>query len=199
MLQTCKILKSINQFYNKELARLQSLSKGVETRRIARLTRKRNNKVDDFMHKSSRYVIDYCIENNIDTIVLGYNQGWKQDLLDSRKKSAKYNQKFGQIPFYKFKQMLDYKARDAGIKLIITEESYTSGTSFLDYERPVRGSYNKSRRIHRGLFKSNQGHLINADINASYQIAKKVFENIYDSIEGLAISPVRVNPNKEAI
>ncbi len=199
MLQTCKILKSINQFYNKELARLQSLSKGVETRRIARLTRKRNNKVDDFMHKSSRYVIDYCIENNIDTIVLGYNQGWKQDLLDSRKKSAKYNQKFGQIPFYKFKQMLDYKARDAGIKLIVVEESYTSGTSFLDYERPVRGSYNKSRRIHRGLFKSNQGHLINADINASYQIAKKVFENIYDSIEGLAISPVRVSPNKEAI
>lgn len=182
-------LKSMNQFYNKELARLQSESETYNTRRINRLVRKRNNKVDYFMHKSSKYIVNYCVKHNIDTVVMGYNKGWK----DGVSLGKRVNQKFVQIPYYKFMKMLEYKCQDYGIKFIMTEESYTSGTSFLDYEKPIRGSYNKLRRVKRGLFRSNSGRLINADINASYQIAKKVFENIYDSIEGIAVCPVRVN------
>lgn len=182
-------LKSINQFYNKELARLQSESEAYTTRRVNRLVRKRNNKVDDFMHKASKYVVNYCILHGIDTVVLGYNKGWKNEV-DLGKK---VNQKFVQIPYYKFMKMLEYKCKDVGIKIIVTEESYTSGTSFLDYEKPEWGSYNKFRRIHRGLFRSNNWCLINADINASYQITKKVFEDIYDSIEGIAVCSVRIN------
>ena len=81
--------------------------------------------------------------------------------------------------------------------MIITEESYTSGTSFLDNELPTKSNYNKNRRIKRGLFKSNSGKLINADVNASYQILKKVFPNIYNNvnhgIEDYVFNPIRVN------
>lgn len=81
-----------------------------------------------------------------------------------------------------------------GDGIIITEESYTSGTSFLDGESPTKDMYDKKRRIHRGLFRSNQGVLINADVNAGYQIMKKVFPNEFsDGIEGAVFHPVRVN------
>ena len=87
-----------------------------------------------------------------------------------------------------------YKARNEGINVIITEESYTSGTSFLDGEFPKKEFYNKRRRIHRGLFVSNQGISINADVNAAYQIMKKVFPNVFaDGIEGVVLHPVRVD------
>lgn len=184
-----KGLKSINQFYNKMLGKLQTGINMRMTSKISRLTRKRNNKVDDFMHKSSRYIINLCIKNNIDTIVLGYNQGWKQEV----NLGKRVNQKFVAIPYYKFIKMLEYKAHDSGIKVIITEESYTSGTSFLDNESPSKGNYNKSRRIHRGLFRSNTGILINADVNASYQIIRKVFGEKFHPIEGIVVCPVRLN------
>ena len=88
---------------------------------------------------------------------------------------------------------IQYKAENIGIKVIITEESYTSGTSFLDGELPIKKSYNKSRRITRGLFKTDN-KLINADLNASYQIIKKVFPNAFaDGIEGVGLHPVRIN------
>lgn len=91
-------------------------------------------------------------------------------------------------------EMIQYKAQEAGINVILTEESYTSGTSFLDYETPVKWNYNKARRIYRGLFVSTGGIKLNADINASYQILKKVFPNAYvNGIEGVVLHPVRVN------
>jgi len=87
--------------------------------------------------------------------------------------------------------MIQYKAEERGIAVILTEESYTSGTSFIDNEEPTKEYYNKSRRIHRGLFKSNNGILINADLNGAYQIIKKVFPIEWDS--GCALHPIVVN------
>jgi putative transposase len=87
-----------------------------------------------------------------------------------------------------------YKAENVGIKVILVEESYTSGTSFLDGEMPIKENYNKSRRIHRGLFKANNGRLINADLNGAYQIMKKVFPEAFaEGIEGVGLHPIKVN------
>ena len=91
-------------------------------------------------------------------------------------------------------EMVQYKAQNAGLNVILTEESYTSGTSFLDNEQLVKENYNKSRRKERGLFISNRGIKINADVNGAYQIMKKVFPNVSaDGIEGVALHPVRVS------
>jgi len=91
------------------------------------------------------------------------------------------------------KKMIQYKAENVGLNVIITEESYTSGTSFLDGELPINEFYNKSRRIKRGFFKSNKGILINADINGALQIMKKVFPNVFDyGIEDYWFNPIRV-------
>ena len=108
--------------------------------------------------------------------------------------SKNVNQSFVGIPHMRFIQMVQYKAENAGLNVVLTEESYTSGTSFLDGEMPVKSSYNKSRRVHRGLFISNNGIRINADVNGAYQILKKVFPNAYaEGIEGVALHPFVVN------
>ena len=168
-----KGLKSTNQYYNKEKAHYQSIAKQVNgknyTNRLHRLTRKRNFKIEDALHKISRFIVDTAVVNNINTIVIGNNQGWKQSISLSRKT----NQSFVTIPHQKLIENICYKAKLHGIRVIITEESYTSGTSFLDGESPTKDVYDKRRRIYRGLFRSNQGVCINADVNAGYQIMKK--------------------------
>jgi len=104
------------------------------------------------------------------------------------------NQSFIQIPYNKLIQMIKYKAENVGIKVILTEESYTSGTSFLDDELPIKDNYNKERRVKRGLFKSNNNKLINSDVNGSLQIMKKVIPNAFvDGIEGLDLVPTVIN------
>ena len=98
------------------------------------------------------------------------------------------------MPYEIFINKLKYKCENTNIRFIKTEESYTSGTSFLDNESPVKENYIKNRRIHRGLFKSNDGTLINADVNGSYQIIKKVFPKAFaDEIVGVDLHPIRVN------
>ena len=90
--------------------------------------------------------------------------------------------------------MVQYKAQAIGINVVLTEESYTSGTSFLDNELPVKANYNKKRRVSRGLFISNKGIKINADVNGAYQILRKVFPKVNsDGIEGVALHPVKVD------
>ena len=90
--------------------------------------------------------------------------------------------------------MIQYKARSTGLNIILTEESYTSETSFLDDKKPVRTDYDKRRRMHRSLFVSNNEIKINADMNGAYQIMRKVFPKVNaDGIEGVALHPVRVN------
>lgn len=185
------VIKSYNQYYNKKKAKMQSelmlLNKKHNSNRLAKLVNKRNNKVKDWMNKASKHVINYCIMYGIDTLVCGYNAGWKQD----SEMSKKVNQKFISIPFDMFVNQLAYKCQNNGIRFITTDESYTSGTSFLDGEKPIKANYNKSRRIHRGMFKSNTGVLINADVNGSYQIMKKVFPNAFaDGVEGAGLHPL---------
>ena len=189
-----KGLKSTNQYFNKKKAHYQRIAKQVNnknyTNRLHQLTRKRNFKMDDALHKISRFIVDTAVSNQITTVVIGNNHGWKQSISLGRQT----NQSFVTIPHQKLIEKICYKATLHGIRVIITEESYTSGTSFLDGELPTKEVYDKKRRIHRGLFRSNQGVLINADVNAGYQIMKKVFPNEFsDGIEGAVFHPVRVN------
>ena len=189
-----KGLKSNNQYYNKKKAHYQSVAKQMNnqhyTNRLYRLTQKRNLKVEDYLHKASRYIVDFALENQINTIVIGNNKNWKQ----SSPLGKVTNQAFVSIPHQKLIDKICYKAQLCGIYVILTEESYTSGTSFLDNESPEKVYYNKKRRVKRGLFVSNEGLKINADVNAAFQIMKKVFPNVFaDGIEGVVLHPVRVD------
>lgn len=189
-----KGLKSNNQYYNKKKAYYQSIAKQMNdkryTNRLYQLTQKRNFKIEDALHKISKYIVDIALENKITTIVIGNNKDWKQSISLGKRT----NQSFVSIPHRKLTEKIIYKARNVGINVIITEESYTSGTSFLDGEPPTKAFYNKDRRTHRGLFVSNRGIRVNADVNAAYQIMKKVFPNAFaDGIEGVVLHPVRVD------
>ena len=193
MIVNGKGLKSINQYYNKRKAYYQSITKQMNgkcyTNRLYQLTRKRNFKIEDVLHKISRFIVDVAVENEITTIVIGNNKKRKQSISLGKQT----NQSFVTIPHQKLIDQIVYKAQLQGIRVICTEESYTSGTSFLDGELPVKEFYGKKRRVQRGLFRSNQGVLINADVNAGYQIMKKVFPNEFsDGIEGVVLHPVRV-------
>lgn len=189
-----KGLKSINQYYNKSLAHYKSVTKMLNKKNYSnkqnKLTIKRNAKITDYLHKTSRFIVDYAKQYSVSIIVIGHNKKWKQNSVLSKQ----VNQHFVQIPFNTLIQQVQYKAEELGIKVILVEESYTSGTSFLDNEMPIKENYNKNRRKHRGIFKSNDGTLINADVNGAFQILKKVFPNAYtNGIEGLMFNPVKVN------
>lgn len=189
-----KGIKSYNQYWNKEMSKYKSIAKTINkldwTKRLQQLTTKRKHKLDYFMHCTSKYIIDYCIKNNIGTLVMGKNKEWKQKISISKTN----NQKFVYIPYESFIDKIIYKCEEIGIKLIMTEESYTSGTSFIDGEDPIKVNYNKTRRVKRGLFKSNNGRLINADVNAAYQIMKKVFSDVSNNeIEGVHLHPTVIN------
>lgn len=189
-----KGLKSNNQYYNKKKAHYQKVAKQMNnknyTNRLHQLTRKRNFKIEDSLHKISRFIVDIALSNSITSIVVGNNKDWKQSI-DLGKQT---NQAFVQLPHQKLIEKIIYKAQSCGIQVLLIEESYTSGTSFLDNEPPQKEFYNKKRRVHRGLFVSNQGIKLNADINAAFQIMKKVFPNVFtDGIEGVVLHPVRVN------
>ena len=189
-----KGLKSNNQYYNKQRAHYQNIAKRVNdknyTNRLYRLTQKRNFKIEDALHKISKFIVDTALGNKITTIVIGNNKEWKQSISLGKRT----NQSFVQIPHQKLIEKIVYKAQAYDISIVLTEESYTSGTSFLDGELPIKANYDKTRRKHRGVFRSNQNILINADVNAAYQIMKKVFPNEFsDGIEGVVLHPVRVN------
>ena len=183
-----KALKSFNQYFNKQKAKLQSkldVCKSEQLkvhykRKLNRLSRKRKFKVNDFLHKASRCLINQAVSNNVNTIVIGYNQGWKQEISIGKSN----NQKFVSIPFYKLLDMIKYKASELGINVVVTEESYTSKCSFLDNEPLQKQSVYKGKRIKRGLFKSSQGKLINADVNGALNILRKVIGNFnYDPVQ----------------
>jgi len=187
-------VKSVNQFYNKRIAELKSIKdkQGIksETNRLQRITTKRNNKINDIFHKISRKVINYCIENNFGTIIIGYNRAWKQKVNMGKIN----NQKFVQIPFFKLISQIKYKSELFGIDIIIDGESFTSKCSFLDKEPIKKHKKYMGRRVNRGLFKSKKGILINADVNAGYNIIKKVVPNAVsaDGIEGVGLHPYSI-------
>lgn len=170
-------LKSINNYFNKEINKLYSdldnaqNKKGKSekrqgtTKRINKLWEKRGNIMQTEMHKISKKIVDYCVENNVCKVIIGKN--------DLQKQHSKLKN-FVQIPIFSLIQKLQYKLENVGIEVILTEESYTSGTSFIDNEQPIKKNYDKKRRHKRGMFVSNEGKMINADVNGALQILKKV-------------------------
>ena len=174
-------LKSINQFYNKKLAELKSEAdkskrKHFNENKIIKLTYKRNNKVNDYLHKASRVIVNYLVFNDIRTLVIGHNKEWKQET-NMRKKN---NQNFVQIPHSRFIDLLKYKCQLEGINVITQEESYTSKCSFFDGEIPCKHDSYKGKRIKRGLFRTSKGRIINADVNGSLNIMIKAIPNAFD-------------------
>ena len=187
-----KPLKSINWHYNKEKSRLQSLlDNGKKTsKKIQNITLKRNNRINDYLHKTTKIFVNYLVSKKINNVVIGYNKEWKQGINIGRVN----NQNFVQIPYYKLLNMLTYKCEIEGISVIVTEESYTSKCSFLDDEDICKHEEYVGKRIKRGLYKASDGRLINADVNGALNILKKVIGKFeYDSIK-VCSTPLVVTP-----
>lgn len=187
-----KPLKSINWHYNKEKSRLQSLlDNGKKTsKKIQNITLKRNNRINDYLHKTTKIFVNYLVSKEINNVVIGYNKEWKQGINIGRVN----NQNFVGIPYYKLLNMLTYKCEKEGISVIVTEESYTSKCSFLDDEDICKHEEYAGKRIKRGLYKASDGRLINADVNGALNILKKVIGKFkYDSIK-VCSTPLVVTP-----
>ena len=201
-----KPLKSINQYFNKELSKLKSerplkgkfQDQNYNSSKIANLSLKRELKITDILHKASKYLVNYCVKHKIGTIVFGRNKEWK----DSIQLSKQTNQNFVSIPFYKLLKMLEYKCKMIGINLVTQEESYTSKCDSLALEEVKHHTKYKGSRIKRGLFLSSLGKAINADINGALNILRKylhlkevnefpVVQEIID--RGLLFRPYRIS------
>ena len=191
---TGKPLKSINQYYNKKLAHYKSIlektNRKKTSHRTKKLANKRNNKVNDYLHKASKYIVKDIQSKGITALIIGKNAEWKQDASIGRKN----NQNFVQIPHSRFIDMLTYKCEKVGIKVKLQEESYTSKCSFLDLEEVCKHDTYLGSRVKRGLFKSCDNRKINADVNGSYNILRKALPNTFSNgIEGVVVHPLVVN------
>lgn len=177
-------LKAINHFYNKRKAILQSLlpSKRYASKRIERLTFKRNQRIYDYIHKASRFIVDKAKAMNVSRIVIGKNEGWKQGI----NLGKKTNREFTAIPHSHLINKIEYKAQMAGIEVITTEESYTSKCSGYDLELIQKHEKYVGKRTKRGLFRTAMYRYINADANGSVNIIRKVFpDTVLRHIEGI--------------
>ena len=176
-----KRLKSINQWFNKRNAYLQSIKdkqdiKVKYTKRQNSNLKDRNNKVNDYMNKTVRKIIDYCLDNDIGNIVVGYNETFQKDV----KLGKRNNQTFLNIPYGKLREKLEYLCKLYGINFVKQEESYTSKASFFDKDNiPIYSDNNHNaysfsgQRIKRGLYKTGTNKLINADVNGALNIMRK--------------------------
>ena len=173
-------LKSINQFFNKQNAKLRSIKDKQnikkQTKQQYMISRKRKNRVDDYINKTCRYIINYCLANDIGTLVIGYNQSFqcKPDM------SKKNNQNFTFLPFGKIREKLEYLCKRYNINYVLQEESYTSKASFFDNDDlPVYNMDNpqtyefSGKRVKRGLYQTKDGYLFNADCNGALNILRK--------------------------
>ena len=176
-----KKLKSINQWFNKYNAKLQSIKDKqgygkTLTMKQKSIWNKRNNRVNDYLSKSARIIINYCLETNIGTLVCGYNNDFQRNS-DIGKRN---NQNFVNIPFSKLQSKLEYLCEFYGIKYVEQEESYTSKASFFDmdiipeYKEKNNIEYSFSgKRVRRGMYKTLKGYILNADVNGALNILKK--------------------------
>ena len=130
---------------------------------------KRMMKIKDYIHKTSRRVVELMYNNNIGTCFIGHNKDWKQEVEIGKKN----NQNFVSIPYSLLINMLRYKIEEKGGVLIELNESYTSKCSFLDDEEVCKHDSYKGKRVKRGLFLSGSNKIINADINGSLNILKR--------------------------
>ena len=190
-------IKAMNQFYNKSVSELQSklTKKGKEkytSNKIYSITRNRYNKINDYFHKISTYLINQAVSNGITAIFIGLNKEWKQEI-----KLGKNNQKFVEIPFDILIDMITYKAKDKGIDVITTEESYTSKCSFFDNEEMCHHDQYQGKRIKRGLFRTSDRKTINSDVNGALNIIRKVIPTFSCETAKLEVAdvanPVRIS------
>ena len=192
-------LKSINQGHNKRVAFLmEGKANGYWSKRLERLTENRNRTMRNAINKAARKVINHCLDNNLGTVVFGWNKGMK----DGANMGAKTNQKFVQIPSGRLKDRIAQLCEQYGIRFVETEESYTSKASFVDLdmlptfgEKP-EGWAPSGKRIKRGLYRTLEGLLINADCNGAGNIGRKVAATLGMSLEGVSrgalLTPLRV-------
>ena len=183
-------VKSINHYWNKQNAELQSKkSEKHYTKRQFLNTRKRNRRVRDYMHKAARSIVNYCLTNGIGKIVVGHNDGWKQTF----KKGKVNNQNFIQVPFGLLMECLRYKCQEVGLQYQEICESHTSKCSFLDGESIKHHDEYVGVRQKRGLFKTAKGVKVNADVNGAANIARKVIGDCLlndDQVKGFVANPV---------
>lgn len=184
-------LKALNQWYNKSRAHYQSLlPEGQYTsHRLDVLTDKRKRQVDSYLHVASRRIVDHLVQQRIGTLVIGKNDGWKQDVTLGKRT----NQAFVFLPNARFIQMLTYKAQLVGLQVIVTEESYTSKCSFLDREPLARQEQYLGKRVTRGSFVTGTGKRLNADVNGAYNMIVKVVPDAFSKGRaGVVVHPVRL-------
>lgn len=202
-----KPIKSINQYYNKNLKKKQKLLplNQYTSDKIRKLNFKREMKLNDYLHKSAKFLVNYLVSQTINVLVIGTNKGWKQNINIGRRN----NQNFVNIPFYKFKQILTYLCEENGIEVHEQEESYTSKASFLDGD--FIPTFNESgekekhtfsgRRISRGLYETKNKKIINADVNGSLNILRKFINknvtgkfqnNIWEDLAEVCSTPYKV-------
>ena len=195
-----RYLKSINRLWNKRRAHLQAiLSKQghYSSKLLERITLKRNNRINDCLKKTARYIMNFCIANDIGTVICGYNPDFKRGI----NLGKRTNQQFTQIPFGALRRQLENLCARYGMSYIEQEESYTSKASFLDLdelsifdsEKPYAGIFS-GKRIKRGLYRSKSGKLINADVNGAANILRKSKQkvNFEQLCKGLLDSPMRI-------
>ena len=193
-------IKSINQYWNKQKAKYQSIASKQEqkmTKHLYALTQKRNNRTNDYIKKTARHIINYCIENDIGTIVCGYNPDFKRSINLGKNN----NQQFTQISFGFLRETIANLCQRYGMDYIEQEESYTSKASFLDLddipvydpEHPYTGIFS-GKRIKRGLYRASNDRIINADVNGAVNILRKSKQNFdfEELCRGLLASPLRI-------
>jgi putative transposase len=199
-----KPVKAVNQLYNKQREHAQKqLAKGREPRftshRLDRITTKRNRRVMHYLHTASRRIVDLLVAEGIGTLVLGKNPFWKTRV----ELGKKHNQEFVHIPHAIFLELLTYKAEALGIRVLVTEESYTSKASFLDLDPlptydPMRGAEQEESPHFSGVrvgrwYRVKGRTPIHSDINGSFNIGRKVFPPAFGpGIEATAVRPRRL-------
>ena len=192
-------LKAINNFWNKEVAEYKSVlmkTNGLySSKKYLQMCDKRNNRIETYLHQSAAYIINWCVKHDIDTIVIGKNEGWKQKVDIGRS-----TQTFVQIPFAKFIEKINYRAEGLGIKVVLQEESYTSKSSFIDgdyiptYSKDGKFEFS-GKRTRRGLYKSKEGLEIHADLNGAYNILRK-YDDKFKYSEDCILHPYIIEPNR---
>ena len=193
-------LKSINQYWNKQKAYYQGIAdkqRQKKTHRLNALARKRNNRTQDYIRKVARYIINYCIEHHIGTVVCGYNGDFKR----SMNLGKITNQQFTQISFGSLRETLEGLCGRYGMRYIGQEESYTTKASCLDLDdipvynpgQPYTGAFS-GKRVHRGLYQFADGRIANADVNGAANILRKSKQNFdfEELCKGLLGSPLRI-------
>jgi putative transposase len=191
-------IKSVNQFYNKRKAELQEvLEHEGSTHRMERLTIRRTRRINHYLHAASKTISALLVAEGIGTLVIGKNLLWKQEA----NMGTRTNQNFVQIPHARFIELLSYKAKLAGIAVVIQEESYTSKASFLDgdeipvYDPASPQQYEFSgKRVARALYRAKDGRPIHADVNGSFNTLRKAFPDAFgNGTEGAAVRPLRLD------